>query len=109
MNDKRWVDIDDLMKFVIKQSPTSEFSDNVKSIFDEYTSEVIPDIKIGQAVWVITNNNVVMKCHVIKMTFKSRFSFTVKGDRCYHASFVASSIGKRVFFSEEEAVKILNK
>lgn len=72
-----------------------------------------PNIKVNDTVYVITKygcgNEEVIKCKVTRMTYISKFSFSVKGyyanGNFYNANFTEKSIGKNVFLNKEDAEK----
>lgn len=72
-----------------------------------------PNIKVNDTVYVITKygcgNEEVIKCKVTRMTYISKFSFSVKGyyenGNFYNANFIEKSIGKNVFLNKEDAEK----
>ena len=76
-----------------------------------------PNIKVNDTVYVVTKygcgNEEVIECRVTRMTYISKFSFTVKGDYAnghpYNANFTEKSIGKNVFLNKEDAEKQTNK
>lgn len=73
-----------------------------------------PSVQVNDTVYVITkysvgSNEEVVKCKVTRMTYKKKFTFSVKGyygnGILYNANFTENSIGKNVFLSKEEAEK----
>ena len=72
-----------------------------------------PNIKVNDTVYVVTKygcgNEEVIECRVTRMTYISKFSFSVKGyyanGNFYNANFTGKSIGKNVFLNKEEAKK----
>lgn len=72
-----------------------------------------PNIKVNDTVYVIAKygcgNEEVIKCKVTRMTYISKFSFSVKGyyanGNFYNANFTEKSIGKNVFLNKEDAEK----
>ena len=72
-----------------------------------------PNIKVNDTVYVVTKygcgNKEVIECKVTRMTYISKFSFSVKGHYAngnfYNANFTEKSIGKNVFLNKEEAKK----
>lgn len=60
--DKRMVDIDDLLDFLLNKRGLNigdeyymdVFEKDLKKAFNEYISMNIPEVKIGQTVWVIS-------------------------------------------------------
>lgn len=77
-----------------------------------------PSVQVNDTVYVITkysvgSNEEVVECKVTKMTYKNKFTFSVKGhysnDNIYKANFVENSIGKNVFLSKEEAEKLISR
>lgn len=75
--------------------------------------ELQPNIKVNDTVYVVTKygcgNEEVIECRVTRMTYISKFSFSVKGcyanGNFYNANFTEKSIGKNVFLDREEAEK----
>lgn len=124
--DKRLVDIDDLLDFLLNKRGlnigdeyyTDVFEKDLKKAFDEYILMNVPEVKIGQTVWVISKyysleeqklKYKIIKSEVCKITIKSRYNFSVRGEHNYRGTFTKGSIGKTVFFSEEDAKNYLNK
>ena len=76
-----------------------------------------PNIKVNDTVYVVTKygcgNKEVIECKVTRMTYISKFSFSVKGHYAngnfYNANFTEKSIGKNVFLNKEDADKQINK
>ena len=76
-----------------------------------------PNIKVNDTVYVVTKygcgNEEVIECRVTRMTYISKFSFSVKGHytngNFYNANFTEKSIGKNVFLNKEDAEKQTNK
>ena len=72
-----------------------------------------PNIKVNDTVYVVTKygcgNKEVIECRVTRMTYISKFSFSVKGHYAngnfYNANFTEKSIGKNVFLNKEDAEK----
>lgn len=125
---KRMVDIDDLLNFLLNTYEVDigddyyrdVFEKSLKKAFNEYVSTTVPDVEVGQTVWVITDgiydwNNekypkIIKQCFVHKKTIKKKYTFSVREVKGYYCgTFTKNSIGKTVFFSEEEANKHLKK
>ena len=76
-----------------------------------------PNIKVNDTVYVVTKygcgNKEVIECKVTRMTYISKFSFSVKGHYAngnfYNANFTEKSIGKNVFLNKEDAENKLIK
>ena len=72
-----------------------------------------PNINVDDTVYVVTKygcgNKEVIECKVTRMTYISKFSFSVKGHYAngnfYNANFTEKSIGKNVFLNKEDAEK----
>ena len=72
-----------------------------------------PNINVNDTVYVVTKygcgNEEVIECRVTRMTYISKFSFSVKGHYAngnfYNANFTEKSIGKNVFLNKEDAEK----
>lgn len=72
-----------------------------------------PNIKVNDTVYVVTKygcgNEEVIECKVTRMSYISKFSFSVKGHYAngnfYNANFTEKSIGKNVFLNKEDAEK----
>ena len=72
-----------------------------------------PNIKVNDTVYVLTKygcgNEEVIECRVTRMTYISKFSFSVKGyyanGNFYNANFTGKSIGKNVFLNKQDAEK----
>ena len=76
-----------------------------------------PNIKVNDTVYVVTKygcgNEEVIECRVTRITYISKFSFSVKGHYAngnfYNANFTEKSIGKNVFLNKEDAENKLIK
>lgn len=72
-----------------------------------------PKVEVNDIVYVITepyyNEQEIIKCRITRMTYKSKFVFSVKGHYAngnfYNANFTESSIDKNVFLNKEDAEK----
>ena len=72
-----------------------------------------PNINVNDTVYVVTKygcgNEEVIECRVTRMTYISKFSFSVKGHYAngnfYNANFTEKSIGKNVFLNKQDAEK----
>jgi hypothetical protein len=117
---KRYVDIDDLLDYLLNKSNLDIgddyyrefFEESLKKCCEEYIALTIPDVQVGQKVWAVTKDYnyelqkvqfFIKECHVIRIQIKKRMSFSVKGDSYYFATFTKNSIGKTIFFTEEDA------
>lgn len=117
LQNKCIVDIDKLLKYLldngfdINDGVFNKYEKSLKEVFDEYRKSIVPDVEIGQTVWVVSKSRkeyLLRKCYVHKKQVRSRHSFSVKGKYCYYGTFTKNSIGKTVFFSKEAAIKSLN-
>lgn len=123
---KRMVDIDDLLDFLLNKRELDIgddyyrgfFNEDLKAAFKEYASMTVPDVEIGQTVWVIREKynldtqkieHKIIECKVHKKTIKKKYTFSVRGAGYYTGTFTKNSIGKTVFFSEEDANNYLSK
>ena len=126
LTNKRMVDIDDLLDFLLNKRELiigdddyrESFNEDLREAFSEYASLIVPDVEVGQTVWVIRKKYnytkqvmqyEIVECKVHKKTIKKKYTFSVRGERYYTGTFTKNSIGKTVFFSEEEAKNYLNK
>lgn len=75
-----------------------------------------PNIQVNDTVYIITrysfsNKPEIIECRITRITYKSRFLFSVKGyyanSNYYNANFTNKSIGKTVFLTREEAENVL--
>ena len=126
--DKMMVDIDDLLDFLLTKRELNIgddyyrqfFNEDLNTAFSEYIATSIPDVEVGQYVWVITDgeydyenrkyNKVIKPCYVHKKTIKKKYTFSVREINSYYCgTFTKNSIGKTIFLSEEEARKYLEK
>ena len=123
--DKRMVDIDDLLDFLLNKRELvigddyyrERFNEGLIEAFKEYTSMTVPDVEIGQTVWVVRKTYnysenkeqyEIIECKVHKKTIKKKYTFSVRSEHYYIGTFTKNSIGKTVFFSEEEAKKYVD-
>ncbi len=120
---KRMVDVDEMLDFLLYKTEVyigddyyrDAFEESLRKEVEKFVATVVPDVEIGQTVWVITDgeydfdtqkfSKVIKKCYVHRKTIKKKYTFTVRGDGFYIGNFVKSSIGKTVFLTEEEAIK----
>lgn len=126
LTNKRMVDIDDLLSFLLNTHEVeigddyyrSLFNDSLKEAFEAYAATTVPDVEIGQTVWVIKQDYSyakqkmeykIIECRVHKKTIKKKYTFSVRGEHYYVGTFTKNSIGRTVFFSKEEAENYLNK
>lgn len=122
----RTADMDDLLHFLLNdyELDSSDLSVSLKMAFEKYKNERVLDVDIGQDVWVITYDynyssqkleGKILKCKVTKKLIKKKRTFTVREyphpdpEHVYRycGTFTKNSIGKTVFFSEEDAKKFL--
>lgn len=125
LTSKRMVDIDDLLEFLLNKRELiigddyyrERFNEDLTEAFKEYASMTVPDVEIGQTVWVIREKynldtqkieHKIIECKVHKKTIKKKYTFSVRGTGYYTGTFTKNSIGKTVFFSEEDAKNYLN-
>lgn len=123
---KRMVDIDDLLNYILNVRGVDIgddyywdcFKESITKAFNEYISMTVPDVEVGQTVWVIRKEyscvlqkmkTEIIECRVHKKTIKKKYTFSVRGEHYYVGTFTKNSIGKTVFFSKEEAENYLNK
>lgn len=117
------VDVDEMLDFLLYKTEVyigddyyrDAFEESLRKEVEKFVATVVPDVEIGQTVWVITDgeydfdtqkfSKVIKKCYVHRKTIKKKYTFTVRGDGFYIGNFVKSSIGKTVFLTEEEAIK----
>ena len=98
-------------KSIISYEDREDTLDGFKRLLSILDSQ--PNIKVNDTVYVITKygcgNEEVIKCKVTRMTYISKFSFSVKGHYAngnfYNANFTEKSIGKNVFLNKEDAEK----
>lgn len=115
---KQLVDIDELLQFLsdngfdIDDGVWNKHEMSLRELFDEYKKNTIPDVEIGQTVWVISRDYhdiySIKECHVHKKQIRARYTFSVRGRHCYCGTFTKNSIGKTVFFSKEAAIESVN-
>ena len=99
------------LKSIISYEDREDTLDGFKRLLSILDSQ--PNIKVNDTVYVITKygcgNEEVIKCKVTRMTYISKFSFSVKGHYAngnfYNANFTEKSIGKNVFLNKEDAEK----
>lgn len=114
---KQLVDIDELLQFLsdngfdINDGVWNKHEMSLREVFDEYKKNTIPDVEIGQTVWVISRDYhdiySIKECYVHKKQIRTRYTFSVRGRYCYCGTFTKNSIGKTVFFSKETAIESL--
>lgn len=114
---KQLADIDELLQFLsdngfdIDDGIWNKHEMSLREVFDEYKKNTIPDVEIGQTVWVISRNYhdiySIKECHVHKKQIGARYTFSVRGRYYYCGTFTKNSIGKTVFFSKETAIESL--
>lgn len=98
-------------KSIISYEDREDTLDGFKRLLSILDSQ--PNIKVNDTVYVITKygcgNEEVIKCNVTRMTYISKFYFSVKGHYAngdfYNANFTEKSIGKNVFLNKEDAEK----
>lgn len=99
-------------KSIVSYEDREETLEGFKRILD--ILKLQPDIKVNDIVYVVTkygfsNNEEVIKCKVTRLTYLSKFSFSVvgkyKNGNSYKANFTEKSIGKKVFLNREKAQK----
>lgn len=98
-------------KSIISYEDREDTLDGFKRLLSILDSQ--PNIKVNDTVYVITKygcgNEEVIKCKVTRMTYISKFFFSVKGHYAngnfYNANFTEKSIGKNVFLNKEDAEK----
>ena len=79
----------------------------------DFQPNIKVNVKVNDTVYVVTKygceNKEVIECKVTRMTYISKFSFSVKGHYAngnfYNANFTEKSIGKNVFLNKEDAEK----
>ena len=98
-------------KSIISYEDREDTLDGFKRLLSILDSQ--PNIKVNDTVYVITKygcgNEEAIKCKVTRMTYISKFSFSVKGHYAngnfYNANFTEKSIGKNVCLNKEDAEK----
>lgn len=114
---KNLVDMDELLQFLsdngfdINDGIWNKYEMSLKEAFEEYKKNNIPDVEIGQTVWIVRkgykDKYEIRKCQVHKKQIRNRYTFSVQS--CwYNGTFTKNSIGKTVFFSKESAIDSLN-
>ena len=116
--DKQLGDMDELLQFLsdngfeIDRKDLSNHNISLREVFEQYKKNTIPDVTVGQTVWVVTKGYrgkyEIKKCCVYKKQIKTKYVFSVKYKNYYHATFVKNSIGRVVFFSKDAAVESLS-
>ena len=98
-------------KSIISYEDRQDIIEGFKRLLNILDSQ--PNIKVNDTVYVVTKygcgNEEVIECRVTRMTYISKFSFSVKGHYAngnfYNANFTEKSIGKNVFLNKEDAEK----
>lgn len=98
-------------KSIISHENREDTLEGFKRILSMLDSQ--PNIKVNDTVYVVTKygcgNEEIIECRVTRMTYISKFSFSVKGyytnGNFYNANFTEKSIGKNVFLDITEAEK----
>ena len=104
-----------LFKSIIPYEDREDTIEGFKQLLNILDSQ--PNINVDDTVYVVTKygcgNEEVIKCRVFRITYISKFSFTVKGHYAngnpYSANFTKKSIGKNVFLNKEDADKQIKK
>ena len=88
---KQLVDIDELLQFLsdngfdIDDGVWNKYEMSLKEVFDEYKKNTIPDVEIGQTVWVISKDYhdiySIKECHVHKKQIRASRSLPVPARR----------------------------
>ena len=98
-------------KSIISHEDREDTLEGFKRILSMLDSQ--PNIKVNDTVYVVTKygcgNEEIIECRVTRMTYISKFSFSVKGryanGNFYNANFTEKSSGKNVFLDRTEAEK----
>ena len=121
---KRMVDVDALITY-LEEDTDFGYSSDIGSLvvaIERFAENTVPDVEVGQTVYVITDgvwddklhkcDKTILECFVHKKTIKKRYTFSVRSHEkgnWYNGTFTINSIGKTVFFSREDALSKLKK
>ena len=106
------MNIDKFAEFVLRETGNEALTSEIKNLGDRYLKRNVPQVEVGQRVWIISGyqKHFIIKGQITRVQFKKKYSFAVHYDgRETGASYSKNSIGKTVFFTEEEALKALEE
>ena len=108
---KQLVDIDELLQFLsdngfdIDDGVWNKYEMSLREVFDEYKKNTIPDVEIGQTVWIISRDYhdvySIKECHVHKKQIRARYTFSVRGRHYYCGTFTKNSIARLYTFQKK--------
>jgi hypothetical protein len=113
MNDERRMDGDKFVEFVFRETNDTDLTNTVKNLVNEYLNRKVPQVSLGQEVWIVNGYDKhwrIIKGCIVRIQFKKKYSFVVHyNDWRGGAAYSKNSIGKTVFFTEEDAKKAIEE
>lgn len=113
MVNERRLDSDEFVEFVARETDDADLTGIIKDLLDKYLKRNVPQVTVGQEVWGIRGYATkwrVAKGHIAKVQLKKRYSFVIHYDGTERsAAYSKNSIGRLVFFTEEEAEKAIRQ
>ena len=113
MNDERRMDGDKFVEFVFRETNDTDLTNTVKNLVNEYLNRRVPQVSLGQEVWIVNGYDKhwrIIKGCIVRIQFKKKYSFVVHYiDWRVGAAYSKNSIGKTVFFTEEDAKKAIEE
>lgn len=113
MNDERRMDGDKFVEFVFRETNDADLTNTVKNLVNEYLNRKVPQVSLGQEVWIVNGYDKhwrIIKGCIVRIQFKKKYSFVVHYNEWRGgAAYSKNSIGKTVFFTEEDAKKAIEE
>ena len=113
MNDERRMDGEKFVEFVFRETNDTDLTNTVKNLVNEYLNRRVPQVSLGQEVWIVNGYDKhwrIIKGGIVRIQFKKKYSFVVHyNDWRGGAAYSKNSIGKTVFFTEEDAKKAIEE
>lgn len=114
MNDERRMDGDKFVEFVSRETNDANLAETVKNLVNKYLNRNVPQVSVGQRVWIVNGyaqNWYIVKGYIARVQLKKKYSFAVYYDGWSKrgAAYSKNSIGKTVFFTEEDAKKAIEE
>lgn len=113
MNNERRMNGDKFVEFVASETEDPGLAATVKDLVNKYLNKNVPQVSVGQEVWVVNGYDkhwYIIKGCVTRVQLKKTYSFAVHyNGRNAGAAYSKNSIGKTVFFTEEDAKKAIEE